>query len=351
MSYKWLKYALLGVLAFSCVTTDIYAVEDNDDDSAEEAPKKTKKVKKGKKRPAPKKVFVSIHKFENKSNANDAAVQTVQARIQEFVVGTRKFEVVEREQLKTVMKEAGLVAGGVTDGEDGHAPEQGKIKPTAFIMYGNILYYGVDRASARGDGYASALSKSKVEIQIKFVRAETGKIILTKSFIGEGFDKTVMTADASSTKSGGMRDALDEACHMVVDALREQTYPPKIVAVDDDEIKVNMTDSEVKAGDVFDVKLCGEEKFDPDTNESLGYSGKTVGRFVVQSADARMATGEASELVKIKQGKLVKKEWDASDIDPDSDMYMLHRVPKAQLMKEKKMGARQEDDDAEEMFK
>ena len=353
MSIKMIKLMMMGVLAFSFAATPVLAADEADEDeAAEEAPKKAKKkAKKGKKRPVPKKVFVSIHKFENKSSASDAAVQTVQSRIQQFIVGTRKFEVVERQQLSTVMKEANLSAGGVTDGEDAHAPEQGKIKPTAFIIYGNILYYGTDKSMTKGDGYAKAMQKSKVEIQIKFQRAETGVSILEKSFIGEGFDTATATADSTSTKTGGMRDALDEACHMVVDALREQTYPPKIVAVNDDEIQINMTDSEVKAGDVFDVKLCGEEKFDPDTNESLGYSGKTVGRVTVQSADARMATCEASDLVKIKKGKIVKTEWDASDIDPDADMYMLHRVQKSQLMKEKRMDARQDDDEAEAQFK
>lgn len=350
MSKLW-KLALLGVMALSFAATEVYAADDSDDDTSEEAPKKAKKKSKGKKRPTPKKVYVSIHKFENKSSASAAAVDTVQSRIQQFIVGTRKFEVIEREQLKTVMKEQGLAAGGVTDSEDAHAPEQGKIKPTAFIVYGTILHYGVDKKAARGSGYAVSQTMSKVEIQVKFVRAETGNVILEKSFIGEGVDKSIATSDSVTAKSGGMRDALDEACHMVVDALREHTYPPKIVAVDDDEIKINMTDSEVKAGDVFDVKKCGEEKFDPDTGESLGYSGKTVGRVIIQSADARMATGEASPSVKIKQGKVVTKKWDAEDVDPDEDMYMLHRVHKSQLQKEKKMLANQDDDDAESMFK
>ena len=350
MNKLW-KLALLGVMALSFAATEVYAADEGDDDAAEEAPKKAKKGKKGKKRPVPKKVYVSIHKFENKSSASAAAIDTVQARIQQFIVGTRKFEVIEREQLKTVMKEAGLAAGGVTDSEDGHAPQQGKIKPTAFIVYGNILYYGVDQTAAKGDGYAVNTTKSKVELQIKFVRAETGKIILEKSFIGEGFDKTIATEDSATAKSGGMRDALEEACHMVVDALREHTYPPKIVAVNDDEIQINMTDSEVKAGDVFDVKKCGEEKFDPDTGESLGYSGKTVGRVIIQKADARMATGEASECVKIKKGKLVKKEWDTEDLDPDEDMYMLQRIHKSQLVREKRLEASADDDDAENLFK
>lgn len=351
MDKLW-KLALLGMMAFSFVATEVYAADEgDDDDAAEEAPKKAKKGGKKKKRPAPSKAYVSIYKFENKSSASDSAVATVQSRLQQFIVGTRKFEVIEREQLGTVMKEAGLAAGGVTDAEDGHAPEQGKIKPTAFIVYGNILCYGVDKTGAKGSDFAVATTKSKVEIQVKFVRAETGNVILEKLFIGEGFDKSVVTADSMSAKSGGMRDALDEACHMVVDALREHTYPPKIVAVDDDEIKVNMTDSEVKDGDVFDVKKCGEEKFDPDTGESLGYSGKTVGRVIIHSADARMATGEASECVKIKKGKIVKTEWDTEDLDPDEDMYMLHRVHKSQLLKEKRMEAHQEDDQFEQRFK
>ena len=352
MNKPW-KLALMGLVAFSFAATEVYAADEGDgDEASEEAPKKAKKGgKKGKKRPVPSKAYVSIHKFENKSEASDAAVNTVQARIQQFIVGTRKFEVIEREQLKTVQKEIALATGGVTDAEDGHAPEQGKIKPTAFIMYGNILYYGVDKSNTNGGGFGVAKKTSKVEIQIKLVRVETGNVVLEKSFIGEGFDKFVATADSSSTKSGGMRDAIDEACHMVVDALREHTYPPKIVAVYDYEIKINMTDSEVRAGDVFDVKKCGEEKFDPDTGESLGYSGKTVGRVIVQSADARMATCEASACVKIKKGKIVKVEWDAEDIDPDVDMYMLHRVQKAQLQKENRMEAHAEDDNFEDRFK
>ena len=64
-----------------------------------------------------------------------------------------------------------------------------------------------------------------------------------------------------------------------------------------------------------------------------------------------MATGEASDLVKISKGKIKVVEWDASEIDPDADMYMLHRVQKSQLMKEKKLAARQNDDAAESRFK
>ena len=113
----------MGLIAFSFAANDVYAADDDgDDEAAEEAPKKAKKKGK-KKRPTPSKAYVSIHKFENKSSASAAAVATVQSRIQQFIVGTRKFEVIEREQLSTVMKEAGLAAGGVTDAEDGHAPE------------------------------------------------------------------------------------------------------------------------------------------------------------------------------------------------------------------------------------
>ena len=134
MNNLW-KLALMGMMAFSFAATEVYAADDGDDEETEEAPKKVKKAKKSKKRPAPSKVYVSIYPFENKSGVNPAAIKTVQSRIQQYIVGTRKFEVVEREQLKTVMKEAGLAAGGVTDAEDGHTPEQGKIKPFSVLIF------------------------------------------------------------------------------------------------------------------------------------------------------------------------------------------------------------------------
>ena len=218
---------------------------------------------------APERMFVAIHKFENKTDASASDIDTLQARVQQCVVGTRKFEVVEREQLKTVMKEANLAAAGITDGE-------------------------------------------------------TGKILAQKSAIGIGLDKAMAAEGFSSSKSGGLRDAVDEAAHLIVDALRDHSYPAKIVAVGKKSITVNMTDEEVKEEDVFDVVECGEMLFDPDTGAPLDDDGDDVGRVQISKVGPKVSKAVPLD------------DLDLDDLDLDEHSYKLRRVSKATLKKEAK---------------
>ncbi|MGN0846138.1 MAG: CsgG/HfaB family protein [Kiritimatiellia bacterium] len=324
---KLVKLALLGATALMVSGTELYAAADADDDEEveEAAPKKKakKKAKKAKKA-GPERMFVAIHKFDNKSDASGSKIETLQSRVQQCVVGTRKFEVVEREQLKTVMKEANLAAAGITDGDDAEAPEQGKIKAASYVIYGSVLSYGVDRAAGSADGVAAAQAKSKVEVQLKITDGETGKILVQKSAIGMGIDKAMATEGFKQQTSGGMRDAVDEAAHMIVDALRDHCYPAKIVKVGKKDVTINMTDEEVKEEDIFDVVECGEMLFDPDTGAALDDDGDEVGRVQISRVGPKMSKATP-------MGDL-----DLDDLDLDEHSYKLRRVSKATLKKEAK---------------
>ena len=323
---KLIKLTMLGAAALAFVTTDVIAATEAEDDTEEVAPKKAKKTKKNKKSKAtaPERMFVAIHKFENKTDASASDIDTLQARVQQCVVGTRKFEVVEREQLKTVMKEANLAAAGITDGEDADAPEQDKLKAASYVIYGSVLSYGVDKAQGSEGGVASAVAKSKVEVQIKITNGETGKILAQKSAIGIGLDKAMAAEGFSSSKSGGLRDAVDEAAHLIVDALRDHSYPAKIVAVGKKNITVNMTDEEVKEEDVFDVVECGEMLFDPDTGAPLDDDGDDVGRVQISKVGPKVSKAVPLD------------DLDLDDLDLDEHSYKLRRVSKATLKKEAK---------------
>lgn len=324
---KMMKIAMLGAASLTLATADLMAAPEADGDETEEvAPKKAKKAKKkGKKSvAAPERVLVAINKFENKTNASSADIDTLQARVQQCVVGTRKFEVVEREQIKTLMKEANLAAAGITDGDDADAPEQGKIKAAGFTIYGSVLYYGVDKTQGSDGGVATATAKSKVEVQIKIANAETGKILAEKSAIGMGLDKAMATEGFQSSKSGGLRDAVDEAAHMIVDAIRDHSYPAKIVKVGKKDVTVNMTDEEVKEEDIFDVIECGEMVYDPDTGAPLDDDGDDIGRVQISRVGPKMSKATPMD------------DLDLGDLDLDEHSYKLRRVSKATLKKEAK---------------
>jgi len=319
-----MKLSLMGLLSLSFAATEVYAQDDDGDDTAEEAPKKKKAKKSKKKAPAPTRMVVAINKFDNKSDAPDSVFQTIRSRVQQCVVGARKFEVVEREQLKAAMSEQTLVASGVTDGEDADAPEAGKMKAASYIIYGNVLYCGADKSGGTAEGVASAVVKSKVELQIKITNGETGKILTQKSAIGYGVDKAMATAEFSSSTGQGMRDAIDEACHMAADALRDVAYPAKIIKVGKKDITINMTDEEVKEEDVFDVIEADDPMVDPDTGAFLGYDGDDVGRVTISR------TGPQSSKAKPMD------DLDLDDLDTDEHTYILRRVSKATLKKEAK---------------
>ena len=129
---------IMAALASTFLATSqiaAYAADDGDD-TEEVAPKKSKKSKKAPKAPpAPSKMFVAVYEFDNKSTAGANDVATIRDRITGAVVNTRKFEVVERERIKTLMKEHNLAAMGVTDAED--APAAGKMKAAGYSIYGS----------------------------------------------------------------------------------------------------------------------------------------------------------------------------------------------------------------------
>ena len=326
MSTSMIKFMMMGVLAFSFAATPVFSADDADDDTVEEAPKKAKKkAKKNKKKEqGPVRMVVAINKFENKSGVDAQQIETIRARVQQCVVGARKFEVVEREQLKAAMSEQTLAAAGQTDSEDPDTPEAGKLKAASYIIYGNVLYCGADKAAGASEGVASAVAKSKVEIQIKITNGETGKILTQKSAMGFGIDRSMATANFKSSSGQGMRDAIDEACHMAADALRDVAYPAKVIKVGKKDITINMTDEEVKEEDVFDVIEADEPMTDPDTGESLGYDGDDVGRVQISRVGPKLSKATPMD------------DLDLDDLDTDEHTYILRRVSKATLKKEAK---------------
>ena len=276
-----MKLSLMGLLALSFAAPMGDAKDKDDDDTEEVAPKKKKAKKSKKKEAAATRMVVAIHKFENKSSAPDSVFETIRSRVQQCVVGARKYDVVEREQMKAAMSEQALAASGVTNSEDADAPEAGKMKAAGYIIYGTVLYCDVDKTVGGGDDVAAAKNTAKVELQIKITDAESGKILTQKSAIGYGISTQVATEGYQSASNQGMRDAIDEAAHMAADALRDVAYPAKIVRVGKRDITVNLTDEEAKEDDVFDVIDAEDLGIDQDTGKWLGFDGDDVGRFVI----------------------------------------------------------------------
>lgn len=335
-----MKLLGMGALALMFAVEPAFARDDAEDDDTEEvAPKKkSKKSKKQKGAPVITRMYVAIDKFDNKANVEANQFNTIRTRIQQAVVGTRKFEVLEREQMKNALSEQTLAAAGLTNGEDDDAPEAGKMKAAGYVIYGNILFYGIDQSQGVSGGAGASSMRTKVELQIKITSAETGKILAEKSVIGIGQESRIQTA-ASST-SGNIKEqceraAVAEAAHYVVDALRDVCYPAKVVRVGKKNVTINMTNEEVEVDDLFDVIEAGEEIFDPDTGTSLGNEGDEVGRVRISRTGPKVSTAEPVD------------DLDLDDIEVG---YIIRRVSQDVLKKEKQKAKKKRNDAFEARF-
>ena len=334
---KLMKLLALGAVAFMFSTTQVFAEDDGGDSTEEVSTRKSKKSKKKGARPQITRMYVAIDKFDNKAGVDANQFSTIRTRIQQAVVGTRKFEVLEREQMKNVLSEQNLMASGMTNGDDPNAPEAGMMKAAGYVIYGNVLFYGVDQNQSAAAGSASM--RTKVELQINIASAETGKILATKSVIGIGKESRIAVAGTSvggNIQEQCERAAVAEAAHGVVDALRDLCYPAKVVKVGKRNVIINMTNEEVSVGEIFDVIEQGEEIFDPDTGASLGSEGDALGRIRVTRVGPKVSTAVPCS--------------EDPDLDEIEVGYFVRRVSKETIEKEYRDGKRRHDSSFEARF-
>ena len=269
----------------------------------------------------PKRIAIAIGKFENKSTMPDSAFESLRARMQQCVAGTRKFHVQDREHLKALLREQALAAAGIVDGNNAEAPEGGKLEFASYMIYGTVQSCITDSSNGNLNGVGYAMFRSKIELFIKLVDPETGRILTTKTACGHGVDK-LMVADKSITRQG-VNKAIDEACHAVAYWLRDYfACPPKVLKACKGEIIVDLTDSEAKEGDVFDVIDAKELGVDADTGASLGLGGSTVGRICIESTGSHTSNAKP---IADKKGNVL----DLGSLDTAGHTYILRRVNKA----------------------
>ena len=255
--------------------------------------------------PRPKKV-VAIDEFDpvDGSGATKESAVLLRSYITDGIINSRKFSLVERDELKKLAKEQTLADAGAT--EDG--PESNNLLAAKYLVYGKILKSFVKDLSR--DGYN--VRKGTVELQIRFTNAETGKMLGVKTVEATDVKGVVGGGDGAQLGKESNDVALKKAAYDVVNLLIELAYPTKILDVDTDEgiLMVNMTMEQCKRGEEFDVFRLGRELIDPDTGESLGCSEKNVGKVVVSRPGPKMSeckVAAGSDISKFGAGMILRK--------------------------------------------
>lgn len=258
-------------------------------------------------KPAAKQVLVDA--FANKSRLPDTTVTTLRDRIVNEVVASGKFRVSDRKAMRNREREIEMADMGLSDGKG--VPEDGHIRSAGYQISGTLLsFHFIQPRSAR------------MELQIEIIDLDTQEILSSRKI------DALLPSDAEfSTKAQMLDGCLAVAAREVVFSLVDCDTPAKILAVRGDDITVNLKDSQVKIGDLFDVFASGEELFDPDTGESLGADETKVGRIrVVRPGPkfSKVETVRGTHSSSLEKGMILRRAavafGDATQVGGDMDL-------------------------------
>jgi hypothetical protein len=239
------------------------------------------------------------------------------------LVNARKFDMLEREDLKTVLKELDF---GETDLVDLQKVQKiGNMVGADYIVIPEIRYLetSVEAKSVPYVGTKQTAVTCKLATSVRTVDVASGKII--SSNISETESKARQREEDAAKQRLAIVDimastmkesALKEAANLV-----DVAYPIKIMSVTGDSVMLNRGKGAILEGEMLNVYAAGEMMIDPDTKDNLGYNEALVGKIKVTAVNN-----------KTSQAAIVEKS------DEIKKLYVCRRLTAEQKLKQVKEG-------------
>lgn len=242
-------------------------------------------------------IAVAPFTFHKDYRAEPNAQLETAALTQKFVtalVQTRKFDVVERERVETLLDEMQLSETGLMD--PARAVEAGKMLGADFFLMGEISVFTVTTTVKKIPMTERWLRDREMllVVDMRIVDTRTSKVVAAHR--GESRQSSrerlpnrpnVNTATTPEEVEIVERDLCQKLVIKVIDAV----YPIKVINVNAaGVVSINRGQGGgVAVGDVFDVYTEGEEMIDPDTGEVLGSEETKVGRIRLDQVLAKFS--------------------------------------------------------------
>jgi curli biogenesis system outer membrane secretion channel CsgG len=241
---------------------------------------------------------VAVMKFENRApfplgwNLSEGMADVLVDRL----VSTKRYHVVERPELDSVLREIRLQNTGATRTESRAA--LGRLKNVQYLVKGTVTDFGHVAANTgflnlgNWDIFGGG-NQAVMGITLYVVDVESGEIICSESlqesvntsdlnvkavYQGVAFGGTVFYRTPLGKATARV---LDKAVRRITDVIASRPWEPKIAHVQpDNTVIINGGQNRgIQMGQEFDVMETGMPIIDPDTGDVLGNRpGRSVGR-------------------------------------------------------------------------
>jgi hypothetical protein len=235
-----------------------------------------------------------------RKNSLDRVVQSLDSQLMDRVQNTRKFEVIARSDMSSILKEADFSGGSF---------QVSGVDYLLVTTVGDFQDYAETREFA-ALGKSASWRVIRLAIVSKIYDGKTGKLIESTNIPVERREQT--ENGANSSKNGDLSDALlqqatAEAADAVATRVADVIYPPRIVSKIDRQVTISRGEgSGVSVGQVWEVFALGEEMIDPDTNASLGREELKVGQVRISRVNPKTSQAEIIADSGIDKGALLR---------------------------------------------
>jgi curli biogenesis system outer membrane secretion channel CsgG len=225
--------------------------------------------------------------YQAKGNRDDAyqMARETQERITDYLTQTRRFAIIDRQNMDRTQKELDLIQG-----EDFKVEEMARLGNKVgadYMVIGDITNATTKTTKQvmQSTGRTFKKTNSHLSLSLRIIDIATSQVKFADTF--ELYDETSLAILA--------RDMSRQAGEFIINAI----YPVRIVAVNGDQLTFGQGGDTIQRGRDYNIIRLGNRIFDPYTKESLGREETIIGTAKVISVQARTSTAKVSTLKEV----------------------------------------------------
>lgn len=236
-----------------------------------------------------------------RKNSLDRVVQSLDSQLMDRVQNTRKFEVIARSDMASILKEADFSGGNF------------QISGVDYLLVttvGDFQDYAETREFA-ALGKSASWRVIRLGVVGKIYDGQSGKLIESTNIPVELKDQTENGANA--VKNGDLSDSLLQkatfkAAEAIATRVTDVIYPARIISKLDRMVTISRGEgSGVAIGQVWEVFALGEEMIDPDTGASLGREELQVGEIRIVRVNPKTSQAEIISDTGVDKGAILRR--------------------------------------------
>ena len=240
-------------------------------------------------------------------------LESVKIQIETNLQATRRYELFAADPAaQAAINEAvGFNQSGLVDTSLNQAIEPFKAKGVEFVLLTQILDFQNLEEKSRVVGRTVTTRRIRLSAVSKIVSVERRTVV-------ESVDHTAEVGDLAQEldrveASGGSEldrlflEAARDLGDKVANGFNERISPARVLAVQGQFIMINRGEGTgIERGQKYEVMALGEEMFNPDTGESLGFAEFPVGMAEVVRVNPKFSQARLVENFGVEKGAVVR---------------------------------------------